>query len=90
MRTKFASALIIVATLGLSGVAMASQNDTSTDTGFIRSVNVPAKTVTLWDGITYQMPAAADLHQVEQSRVIKVEWAQAGGARVVQSFSLSN
>ncbi|MEO8241220.1 MAG: DUF1344 domain-containing protein [bacterium] len=87
MSVKIASALAIIASLGVSGTAMAySTAGAQQDTGFITSIDETDKTVTLSDGNTYQLPNGVGMALFAEGQKLAVDWTQNGGTRTVESF----
>jgi hypothetical protein len=91
MVSKIVSAVLIVATLGLSGAAMATPNvGVQQDVGFITAVDVADKTVTLSSGVTYQLPGGFDIKSFNEGQKVAVSYDQIGGSLLATTIVFSN
>ena len=67
--------LVLIASLGLGGIAMAASTDT---TGVIKSIDEKAMTVALEDGTIYHLPAGYDLKPFKVGEKVVVSWEMKG------------
>ncbi len=91
MVSKYASAVLIVAALGLGTAAVASPNlGVQQDVGFITSIDLKDKTVTLSDGATFQLPAGYNINSLNEGQKVVVAWDQVGGTVLASRITFTN
>lgn len=85
MRNKIISAVLIAATLGMSGAAFA-QSASEQVSGVITTIDLKDMTVTLADGQTYNLPSGFNIDMLNNGQKVTVAWAQVGNEKQVQSL----
>jgi Cu/Ag efflux protein CusF len=75
---------VLVASVGLSGLAMAAP---ATTMGTIKSIDAAAKTLTLNDGTLYGLPTGFDLSKLKVGEKVSVVWEMAGGKHAANSVT---
>ena len=102
MRNSIVSAVLITATLGFGGAAMAQDSGnplrdivTTIDlvgqqsTGVITSIDRPENAVTLADGQIYDLPKGFNMGLLTNGQKVALDWHQVGGALQVRSLQFS-
>ena len=86
MRNNIVSALVIAATLGLGGAAIAQSLIVRESTGVITAISIKDHTVTLADGQTYLLPAGYDVRALADGQKVALNWDQVGGHMLIKSL----
>ncbi|MBC7479845.1 MAG: DUF1344 domain-containing protein [Pseudorhodobacter sp.] len=102
MRNTIMSAVLIAATLGFGGAAMAQSagtplNDLVTTidrvgqqtTGIVTHVDMTDHTVTLADGHVYLLPRGFNVGLLNDGQKVALNWNQIGGQMQVRSVQFS-
>ena len=74
MRSKFASALIMTAVLGLGSAGFAATNTAGT----IKTIDAKAGSVTLSDGTVYMLPSGFKLDTFKVGEKVSISWDMKG------------
>jgi Cu/Ag efflux protein CusF len=75
MRSKFASIIMLTATLGFASAALATATDT---VGTIKAIDAKALSVTLQDGIVYMLPKGVKLDGFKVGEKVSLMWEMKG------------
>lgn len=75
---KFVLPLILVASLGVSSMAMAATVAPSTTEGTIKALDAKAMTLTLTDGSVYNLAKAIKIASLKVGEKVKITWTKVG------------
>lgn len=75
MRSKFASVVLLIASLGVASAALAAATDT---VGTIKAIDAKALSVTLQDGTVYMLPKGVKLDGFKVGEKVSVMWEMKG------------
>lgn len=75
---KFVLPLILVASLGVSSMAMAATVAPSTTEGTIKALDAKAMTLTLADGSVYNLAKAIKIASLKVGEKVKITWTKVG------------
>lgn len=75
---KFVLPLILVASLGVSSMAMAATAAPSTTEGTIKALDAKAMTLTLNDGSVYGLAKTIKLASLKVGEKVKITWTKVG------------
>lgn len=75
---KFVLPLILVASLGVSSMALAATASATTTEGTIMAFDAKAMTLTLNDGSVYGLPKTIKLASLKVGDKVKVTWSKVG------------
>ena len=75
---KFILPMILVASLGVSSMAMAATATPSTTEGTIKALDSKAMTLTLNDGSVYGLAKTIKLAALKVGEKVKITWAKVG------------
>ena len=87
MRNKFASVLIIAASLGLGTAAMAQTLVGQQAAGVITVVNAADKTVQLTSGQVFLLPSNFNTSMLSEGQNVALNWTQDGNGMRVTSIN---
>ena len=75
---KFVLPMILVASLGVSSIAMAATAAPSTTEGTIKALDAKAMTLTLADGSVYGLEKSIKLASLKVGEKVKITWTKVG------------
>ena len=75
MHSKFASIVLLIASLGVASAAFAASTDT---TGTIKAIDAKALSVTLQDGTVYMLPKSVKLDGFKVGEKVSLLWEMKG------------
>jgi len=75
---KFVLPMILVASLGVSSMAMAATASPSITEGTIKALNEKAMTLTLSDGSVYSLAKTIKLASLKVGEKVKITWTKIG------------
>jgi maltose-binding protein MalE len=75
---KFVLPLILVASLGVSSMAMAATASATTTEGTIKALDAKAMTLTLNDGSVYGLAKTIKVASLKVGEKVKVTWSKIG------------
>ncbi len=75
---KFVLPMILVASLGVSSMAMAATAAPSTTEGTIKALDAKAMTLTLNDGSVYDLAKSIKMASLKVGEKVKITWTKVG------------